>query len=348
MGGNAIKKVKTSRLDLETYNKVKEDIKSRLEKYALVSYIHDLPEKTSFGDIDLIYICEEKIVPILQKEFSPVEIVSNGDVTSFAYQMGDVFFQVDLIKCPRIESLPMYQFYFSWGDCGPILGRVLKYYGFKYGHKGLFVNIVQNESKSIDQTFENIEIKLSSEPKRICDFIGLDYERWCKGFETQLEIMEYLSSFKFFKASIFTKLNSDHRKRLVKRPFYMKFISYIGINIQKINTIENSNHLGEIGENYQKEAIIYFDKKDELDKCIEKVLLRKTRNEKFNGNKMIKKLTQIYGEQFDKKLINNHMINFKEYLSKYSGLSNYDESVDKYNESEIDEILDAYLLRKIY
>jgi hypothetical protein len=113
MGGNAIKKVKISRINLSNYNKIKkllfhictfnkpsfENVMSgncaidlcngvnNLSKYINVDFIYDVPGKNDFGDIDVLYMSNDKvnIKDLLIKLYNPEEIVVNGDVTSFAY-----------------------------------------------------------------------------------------------------------------------------------------------------------------------------------------------------------------------------------------------------------------------
>ena len=369
MGGNAIKKVKTSRLDLLTYTKVKDQIKSQLEPYMYIAYIYELPEKESFGDLDLLYVLDPNlnIRNIIQKEFSPNEIVSNGDIISFDYNIDNssepIYFQVDMIKSKSIKEIPMYQFYYSWGDFGAILGRIFNYNAYKFGQQGLYLNLLphtieqfqtaseindfdnsntDNGFSAIDQTFDTIQIKLSSDPREICKFVRLDYDRWLQGFQTQTEIIEYLINFEMYDVKIFESLNTDHRKRLQKRPFYLKFIDYIGINSNHIKTTKLNNHSGEIGQNKQLEAILYFDKINELDTYIKEYNLKKIRHEKFNGKMIIEKLNILYPESYDNKLIGYHIIEFKKYVIKYDLSKSFDEYIDNLEKEEITQLINNY------
>jgi len=100
------------------------------------------------------------------------------------------------LSCPSIEKIPTYKFFFSYGDFGSIIGRIANYYGLKFGHEGLWLNMMKstvecilNSSKNND--FDNFDIRqivaridLTSNPIKICDFLSYDYDRWLIGFDS--------------------------------------------------------------------------------------------------------------------------------------------------------------------
>jgi hypothetical protein len=394
MGGNALKNVKTSRLNISQYEQVKQDIITQMLRYPniVLAQITELPEKTSFGDLDLLYVNldnHNNIRSIIQNQFAPNEIVSNGDLMSFDYKLinetgSEIYFQIDLIKCPSKDQIPMYQFYFSYGDFGAILGRILNYNAYKFGQQGLYLNLLQHTMalydnslfksisddvsnkdvsnkdvsnkdvsnndvskdgfSAIDQTLATIQIKLSTDPRQICEFIKLDYDRWLKGFKTQLEVIEYLTDFELYKPEIFTSLNFVHRYRLHKRPFYTKFIEHIGLDTEHLKTTKQNNNAGEIGENHQLEAIKYFNKTKELDQQIVDLKTKRVRHMKFNGKMIIEKLNNLYLEPYDVKLIGYHMVEIKKYIKNTSSSDNFDQCIDQLTPTEIKHLIDQYFL----
>jgi hypothetical protein len=131
MGGNALKTVKTERKNIEEYNHIKTLIISQLNKYINSQVVFEPPEKYSFGDLDILYIDDGKIAieHLIKELFDPKEIVNNGLVTSFDYDN----FQIDLIKSVSIADFNSKMFYYSYGDVGPLIGKITNFYNIKFG-----------------------------------------------------------------------------------------------------------------------------------------------------------------------------------------------------------------------
>ena len=55
MGGHAFKNVLVSRIELAQYNKVKLDLIEKLGLILKLEFLIDVPNKTNFGDIDILY-----------------------------------------------------------------------------------------------------------------------------------------------------------------------------------------------------------------------------------------------------------------------------------------------------
>jgi len=318
MGGNALKNVITIRKNLKDYVILKNNILSILDKYVICKSTIEIPEKLDFGDLDIIYIQDKNInmKELIIKLFSPKEIVMNGDVISFDYEN----FQIDLIKCENKESLIMYDFYLSYGDLGSIIGRIANYYGLKFGHAGLWMNLLENtiDNKS-DVNFQTTitRIDLTNNPNEICEFMDLDYNLWKIGFSNKKGIMDFIIKSKYFLPEIFNNLNYDHRDRAKLRPFYKEFLEYIKIDFNSIQKASLTK--SEIGINYQKEAIICFNKEKELEEIVNKIKINKIRKEKFNGKHLIelginpKNINKII-QEFKIHIENKIKINFDEFL----------------------------------
>jgi hypothetical protein len=349
MGGNALKKVKASRISLNHYNLIKKDILRSLENYVDIIFPFESPNKIDFGDIDVLYKHrgDNFILQNLIKEiYNTPEIVTNGSVISFAYPFSkiidmidkedilisqtDTYFQVDLIKT---SNLKMASFYFSFGDLGNIIGRITKNYNIKFGDGGLFLKInaetiknyydltnlaypVGTNKKPIPFTsLENFnEILLSTNPKEICEYLQLDYDLYgSEHFTSYEKIFEWIIVTPLFKKEIFTHLNYEHRHKSTTRPMYKKFLEHIGVgldndgldndgldndrldndgldngNLNKDHTQANQyNQTKLINSNKQLEALIHFNKLDELKLNIDYQIKKKLRSEKFNGKKLM-------------------------------------------------------------
>lgn len=173
MGGHALTTVSCCRVDANVYNLIKTDVIAKLNKHLNVYPIPEAPEKTDFGDLDVLYRmeAEKDVAQIIKEVFNPVEIKRNGPVISFSYMLDNsYFFQIDLIAS---TNLPMSLFYFSYGDYGSVIGRMVKPLGLTFGEVGLWC------------IYENERIILSADPVRICEYLELDYNEWWCGFQTK-------------------------------------------------------------------------------------------------------------------------------------------------------------------
>jgi hypothetical protein len=266
---------------------------------------------------------------LIIKLFNPEEIVINGNVISFSYDK----FQIDLIKAPK-EKYIMYDFYLSYGDLGSIIGRITNYYGMKFGHAGLWMNLLENTiDPRFDINFQTIitKIELTNDPKEICEFFDFEYEFWEKGFNTKQEIIEFITKSKYFTPEIFANLNYDHRDRAKLRPFYKEFLSYINIDFDSIQKASLTK--SEIGINYQNESIKYFKKEKELEDIINQIKKNKERKDKFNGKHLIEL-------GIEPKQINKIMTDFKLFIEKKI---KFDEWVDENSKEDIIQNFKLYL-----
>lgn len=360
MGGHALKKVLASRIDLSQYNEVKSKLHEQLSSKIIFEFLIDVPNKIDFGDIDILYQATNgiDIVNIIKETFNPVEIVSNGDVCSFSYQITEddeeiKYFQVDLIKS---VNLKMSKFYFSYGDLGGIIGRIAQYIGLKFGSAGLwvcpssqtiseFLNLEQNV-KLVDcmrakfktqLNCDNLDldiiakaqysnISLTSNPQIICEYLGLDYNLWVNGFMSKDDIYEWITKSKFFNPSQFKVLDYAGRQRVNKRPMYQDFLQYIFKNEPNF-TIEKANTSNYSNLNLQLEAIEQFVKLGELENMIIQVVNNLVRKYKFNGGKLIQlgivdKQISICIKEFKKKLGFDTNLNSTDEFNNWLDLNN--------------------------
>jgi hypothetical protein len=194
MGGNALKNTKISRFNLEIYNFVKKQLQLLLNQYINIEYLYDVPEKNTFGDLDVLYQMKDKkynIKSIIIDKFNPSEIFINGNVLSFAYKLNNNFYQVDMISVDNFESA---KFFFSYGDIGSIIGKMLRPYNIHFGIQGLFV---KPEVGGVNKS-----IVLTDKPNEICEFFNLKYEDWIL-FKSSTDIFEWIISNKYFDKNTF-------------------------------------------------------------------------------------------------------------------------------------------------
>lgn len=297
MGGKALKNVKCVRIDIQSYTNIKNEIISKLVKYFNVESLIELPEKDSFGDIDLLYeYNHENVIEIIKKEFNPKDMFINGPYISFSYYLqNDEYFQIDLIKT---ENIRISKFYLSYGDLGSIIGVMVKNNNLSFGHNGLSV------------IYEDEKIILIDDPEKISKFLELEYKKYEEGFKTKKEIYKWVLECKFFKKEYFElkNLNSNKNHAYKVRPFFKDFCDYV----KKLNP-KNKN-INKISVN---EYINLFEKNKEKEEIDKKIEIRKLNQEKYSGlifmefldnNKNINK----YKQEFKEKISINY--NFNEWL----------------------------------
>lgn len=187
------------------------------------------------------------------------------------------YYQIDLIKCTNFKNMIMAKFYFSYGDLGRILETMLKYYEITLGSVGLWCNIKKETIKkycNVDcKLFDFDKIILTEDPREICKYLNLDYEKWCNGFYSKESIFNWIINCIFFDKDIYLsiKLNSIDNC-IYEKLFYNEFLNYIKY---KMVNLSNSNLKLQINRNQQLKALKYFNKIDKL-----KLLIKKKINKK--------------------------------------------------------------------
>lgn len=223
MGGNALKNAGVGRVEwhryFEIWNKLNNDpvMNERFELRLIPAY----GEKSTFGDMDVL-VCGPMggLVDVIKQAFSPQEIVENGDCVSFDF-MG---IQVDFIKT-TYEKLKFNVAYFAFNDLGNFMGRTAHRLGFKYGHDGLWYTIRDEDNKDLVVK----ELLVTNDPEEAFMFLGYDYARWKRGFQTLESVFEFASSSEYFDPAQYLLSNRSYAARVRdrKRESYRKFLEWI-------------------------------------------------------------------------------------------------------------------------
>lgn len=285
MGGHALKNTVVSRVGLKTLNEVKSVVKDKLSSHVeVLDFPYERPGKTDFGDIDVLYKPTGhgmSVVQLVESVFQPAELVVNGIVISFAYPLesSSEYIQVDLIK---VSDMEMAKFYYSYGDCGNLLGSVTHHHGIKFGNQGLFLTPTNETIERIDgaklSSSLTDKIILSTDPEEICRFLGLDYDKW-KGFSSTSDIFEWIKSCRLYHNGIFVD-NRKHRKKVDIRPMYRDFVATCESEEEEVG--------GKVSrEDHQMEAIVFFKKEQEVRDAIAEVRRAERRRELFNASRFM-------------------------------------------------------------
>lgn len=298
MGGSALL-IKTRRYNKNEYNVLKEIIETTwsTKLKTKVKVVKSYSSKESFGDIDVLVEIvgdRQNMINKIKSNLIFDEIVINGNIISI--NQND--FQVDLILTPANEFY-IAEVFFSFNDLSIMIGRLAKSRNLTFGSDGLFIEVYINKNKIG-------KFLLTKDPMKIFNILGLDYHRYLKGFDTIIDVFEFVASSIYFDSAIFEPKNenSENRRRDKKRKNYMMFQEWLktksSINLKKpsmYDTIEEMNTLFP----------------DLLSKILEeckRVILNKFVNNIFSGTDAMY-LTDLKGSEFGK-IFGDFKKNFKD------------------------------------
>ena len=189
--------------------------------------------KADFGDIDILV--EYSGPKGLDREtctqaLDATEVVRNGPVLSCGVPLVALGFvgypenavvQVDLIGVSpaHFDSALAY---FSWNDCGNLLGRVAHSMGLKLGHDGLSY-VLRRETRVL------ATLPLATDWAVILPILGYDAARWRAGFDTLEDMFAFVASGRFTDPAFFPLEHRSHKGRVrdAKRPSYQGFLRWM-------------------------------------------------------------------------------------------------------------------------
>lgn len=320
MGGLALKNLTTPtrRYLRDEYDVISEELVGILKKtFSRVQVPLFYSSKDSFGDADIV-VAENTDVDIrsyIQDTFQPQEIFHNGNCWSFDYK--DLQVDIIMVSEPDFDAMTMY---LSYNDLGNMIGVIARGFGLKYGQEGL----------TYDHEFKGIivgRILVSTDYPRIFKFLGLDYERYTKGFETIEDIFTFVSVSPYFNGDRyqFDQLNKINRDRNKKRKSYLSLLEWIGKNIEpnsgyKFDS-DKSNYFSNIDSFFHEARLKAKVREIEYLYC-KKLYL----NSKFNGGE-IKNRFGIAGAGLGKVLaaFEKHILNNNEDFDLYILNTNSDD-----------------------
>lgn len=219
MGGNAFEGLRRlNATDYQVYEpQVLRQLQRLYQQFAPLRYYHQKPD---FGDMDVVVAGEPVSRRVFEDFLASIgadDVFYNGSIYSFRY----ADFQVDLIHVAP-ELFEVAQFYFGYNDLNNLIGRVAHSFGVKFGWDGLTYQI-RTESGHRAQ-----KIILSRDPEQIYTFLGYDYARWQRGFDTLAAIFSFVASSRYFNSALYTlnTLNHGNRTRNRKRQTYMRFLAW--------------------------------------------------------------------------------------------------------------------------
>lgn len=238
MGGNALKEVRTRRLDKPEFEKCERDVVIFLKENFPTAVVDSIPsyrEKSTFGDLDVLISQEgldahggvDILIEKAKETFFSRQEKPNGYVLSFEYRTSpdqDRGFQVDVLQMPEV-TLDYAKNYFSYNDLGNLVGRSAHKMGLKFGHNGLWYVMRDGDHKLAD-------ILLTRDFDKSLSFMGFEPKRFREGFENLEEVYKYVGGSKYFDGNIYLMENQSYKYRVrdKKRPTYQQFLQWIRDN----------------------------------------------------------------------------------------------------------------------
>lgn len=231
MGGNALKMLKTVRLDKEHYEYVSQGMVEILKQTFPKARIEVIPayaSKKSFGDLDILIsgVTMDKLLKFATESLKTPQYYQNGgvlsigvDVTALLKSYG--WFQVDFITVPE-EDFNFALNYFAYNDLGNLIGQTAHGIGLKFGHDGLWY-------KYIVDTQLVKEICITKDFATALDVLGYSYHEYLKGFSTLEDIFYYAVASPHFTTWNYQLENRNHVSRIrdKKRKTYMEFLEWM-------------------------------------------------------------------------------------------------------------------------
>ena len=223
MGGKALQNTVTRRYQADEYYALIPEVRDVLSNAFLrtiaANAIPAYRTKESFGDMDMLYSTMNDVpytVEQLQRLFKPNEIIKNGDVISLDYKE----LQIDFIHTPW-DRYDYALSYFSWNDCGNLVGKLAHRMGLKHGHQGLFLPL--REDNNVYS-----EVCVNTNHSRTLELVGLSIEQFSAGFDTLEDIFEFIAASPYYHPDqyLLENLNTVAKIRDRKRDTYRKFLEF--------------------------------------------------------------------------------------------------------------------------
>lgn len=329
MGGGALKKLpknkKTRRYKKDEFESLADELLPKIKEVfnTKVELVQSYRTKETFGDMDILVLNNgldidfednsdfgNKLKDIVIKEFGANQTHKNGNVLSFDYKR----LQIDLILVDP-DNWDSSNIFYKWGDLGNFMGKLFSSYGrldkkyrLKYGFDGLKVKILYKHKIK--------EVVLTKDNKKAFEFLGLDFDRYEKGFDSNKDVFYYITTSDLYSYDIFQwdNLNNKNKNRNKRRPAYYEFLEYIENYKKTIKYTKGDDY-------YLKKLKDFFgvDVKGEFDTFVKEVKKGKEISEKFNGKHVLNEFN------VNPKNLNKMFNTFKNYVS--DNKSSWDEYI---------------------
>ena len=187
----------------------------------------EAPEKTSFGDIDII-VSQPKTLPFRPEQIAIAvnakRSISSKPIHSFAVPYPEhegSYVQLDVHIC-QPDDFDWEVFHESHGDLWNILGSSLRSFGLTANDTGLHLRIPEIEECNRKRAL----MVLTADPDVVLDFLQLDKAVYTRPFGTVDDMFEYACTTRFFTTEAYVRdgLKANDRRRMGQRDLYRRFV----------------------------------------------------------------------------------------------------------------------------
>ena len=272
----------------------------------------EAPEKADFGDIDIIIIDDGEVdwadvaaelgaaawvnrgtdakpacslavhIDGSQSEHPPVKYVlttANDPMRRKPSLEKDErkYAQIDLVKIGS-DLRDWTVLYSAYGDLAGILGMAVTNFGFDITEMGLRLRLQEWDDSSLEEwkhfhpRLDEGKMMLSTNPRSVLEFFGLDYERFNEGFRTTEELFRWMSECRMISHHSLKRERNVPVTREEKKADRHMFNDFFGQWLPKhleereaasspsLGSIEHDAHpsLSELRQRYLQEALDAF------------------------------------------------------------------------------------------
>jgi hypothetical protein len=222
MGGNLFKLGRKPRLE---YLEIEAEIRAYLDQkiggtYRIPRFYGDKPD---FGDLDILIsdtVANESWHNLrleITKDLGITQFKAVGHVFSTVYR--DL--QVDFFVTPQ-QYLESCSRFMSFNDLGNLLGKICRRFNLKYGEHGLAYVYRRSDNPHYKQ-----DLEISTDFARICEFLGLEFDVWRRGFESLEVMFEWVIASPYFSVAPYQQMDATLKKREQQRSTMQKFVEYL-------------------------------------------------------------------------------------------------------------------------
>jgi hypothetical protein len=284
-------------------------------------------DKPDFGDMDIIISSFPEWGEVRQEIIKDLGITqhrSAGHVYSTVYKG----LQTDFFATPKKYLESTYTF-MSFNDLGNFIGRMCRRFNLKYGEEGLSYVYRRPSNENYKR-----DLELTQDFKKICDFLGLEYETWVKGFDSLEHLYRWTIESPYFSVVPYLdEMKGNLRGRAQERTTVTKFVEWLEENKidKRPEFAERSSYLPMIID-YLPEANLQERLEAEYQKEQRDIELAS----KFSGKLVMKLLPKLEGKELGK-----FIMDFKASFEDFEGF------VLSSSESEIEKKLLEFAHRQV-
>ena len=246
--------------------------------FRIVAIPREAPGKLTYGDLDIMVSKPLDLRPhdaILQLCSNALgskckAFIYNIPTSNIAVSIDGMIAQVDVHVVERDDFWEVDYWMHSWGDLGMIVSSVIKAWGLRLSSsRGLWVDVPDHGV-----------FVLSLSMERIATYLGLDWERYLRGFDTTEEIFQWIEGIKINGEKVGVKSKGKLEKRAHNdRPMWVSYW-----------TRGEDTEYGPSNDEREKvfqQAIDYFGKRKELEDIMDEIARNRIAKEKFNGKRVM-------------------------------------------------------------